>query len=175
MECRDIGKLRDEYVRLLNSAAARDTQKRVERAEVLDSALELLQAMVLREKNRTPHNPALTPQKKNQVQSNLREALNYLTTVRASAEEFKQAPSQFMVHEFAGGTVEDFLDFCHTRGMYFREAQPDDRAAYFALYKKMQDYAQDVQHIEDWKQDIQNSIRALSQEDRELIVRASEQ
>lgn len=120
VECRDIGKLRDEYVRLLNSAAAADTRKRAERAEVLDSSLELLQAMVVREKNKIPNSPGMDPAKKIKIHGYLKEALNYLTTVRASAEEFKQAPSQFMIHEFASGTVEDFLDFCYVRGMFFK-------------------------------------------------------
>lgn len=175
VECKDIEKLRNEYVRLLSSPPGPTSKKRVECADLLDSALELLQAMVLREKNKTPHNPTLSPQKKVQRQGELRQSVNYLATIRASAEEFKQAPTQFMVHEFNGGTIEDFLDFCYTRGMVFKTAMPDDRVAYFAVYKKMQDYAQDVQHIEDWKDDIQNSIKALSQQDQQLVIEASTQ
>lgn len=58
---------------------------------------------------------------------------------------------------------------------FSKDAQPDDRTAYFGLYKKMQDYAQDIQQIEDWKSDLQMRISDLSREDRELIVQAASQ
>lgn len=175
VECRDVLKLRDEYVTILNQAGGSDTKKLVDRAEVLDSALELLQVMVLKKKRLTPHNVSLSAQKRTQVHRDLQDAIRYLETVRATAERFKKAPSDFRVHEFGGGSIEEFLDFCYTHGMIFQGARPDDEADYVKTYRRMQDYARDVQSVENWKDDLQRRISELNAEDKKLVWQAAEQ
>lgn len=175
VECRDILKLRDEYVAILSLPAGIDTQKLVDRAEVLDSALELLQLMVVKQRRLTPHNVSLSARKKIEVHRDLQDALRYLETVRATTERFKNAPSEFRIHEFPGGTVEDFLDFCYTRGMIFQQARPDDQSDYFKVYRKIQDYAHDVQFLEDWKEDLQRRVDELNADDKNLIWHAASQ
>ena len=173
-DCKGIQKLRDEYVALINSSMS-DPTKHVGHAELLDSAISLLQAKVIQKKSAVTKDPLLSDaRKRNQVHRELQDALRYLETVRATAERFKSAPSDYKVHRFAGGSVEDFLDFCYTHGMIFQESRPADQEHYQKLFRRMQDYAHDIQYVEDWKSDLDVRISELSQDDKRLVWRASE-
>jgi hypothetical protein len=172
-ECVNIGKLRDVYVVTLNNA--NHNMKYLDQADLLDKALSLLQAMVQKKKWQTPHDVTLTSDKRIQVHRNLQDAVRYLETVRATVDRFKTVPSDYKVHRFAGGSVEDFLDFCYTHGMQFQEARPVDEEFYHKIYRQIQDYAHDVQFVEDWKNDLEQRMRELSDEDQKLVWVAAEQ
>ena len=172
-ECANITKSRDAYVGLLGAGGG--GVKHVECAELLDNSLELLQAKVLQKKWSIPKNLSLTSNKKTQMHRELQEAIRYIETLRATADRFKRVPGDFKVHHFPGGTIEDFLDFCYTHGMFFQEAQPGDEEYYYAAYRHMQDYAHDVQFVEDWKENLTQRIQELDNQDQQLMWRASEQ
>ncbi|MBS0206477.1 MAG: hypothetical protein JSS49_26615 [Planctomycetes bacterium] len=172
-DCKSILKLRDEYVALINSNLS-DPTKHLNHAELLDSAIALLQAKVIHKKATVTKDPLLSDaRKRNQVHRELQDALRYLETVRATAERFKSAPGDYKVHRFAGGNVEDFLDFCYTHGMIFQESRPADQEYYQKVFRRMQDYAHDVQYVEDWKSDLDVRISELSRDDKRLVWQAA--
>lgn len=173
-DCRSIQRMRDEFVRQMTSAA-RGGEDFLNQAELLDKALELLQAKVTHKRLAIPKDTNLTAQKRTQIHRDLQDALRYLEAVRATAERFKNVPSDYKVHQFQGGTIEEFLDFCYTHGMIFQESRPVDQQFYVKLHRRMQDYAHDVQFIEDWKSDLEQRIRELDDTDRKLVWNAAVQ
>ena len=171
---RNIEKSRDAFVELLSSG--RTEEKFLDCAELLDNHLELLQAKILQKKRSMPGNTAiLDAGKRMRLHGELNEANRYVESVRATAERFRRAPSDYKVRNFEGGNIEEFLDFCYTHGMIFQEAKPVDEEYYQKIYRRMQDYARDVQDVEDLKDNLKRRIAELKTEDQELIVRASEQ
>lgn len=173
-DCKSIHKLRDAFVMKLNSTASEGAEF-FSQAELLDSSLSLLQAKVQHKRRLTPQDTSLTAEKRNQVHRDLQDALRYLETVRATATRFKNVPGDYKVLRFPGGTVEDLLDYCYTHGMSFQESRPADQQYYLKLHRHLQDYAHDIQYIEDWKSDLEQRIRELSADDRQLVWRTSEQ
>lgn len=169
-----IQRLRDEFVRLIG-AAGNQRGEFFNQAELLDKSLELLQAKVIQKRRSMPDDTKLTAQKRMQIHSDLQDALRYLETVRATAERFKNAPGDFKVHHFPGGSVEEFLDFCYTHGMIFQESRPADQEYYLKLHRRMQDYAHDIQFVEDWKSDLEQRINELDANDKKLVWSASGQ
>ena len=171
---RNIEKARDAFVELLGSG--KSDVKFLECAELLDNHLELLQAKILQKKRLMPGNTAiLDAGKRMRLHGELNEANRYIESVRATAERFRRAPSDYKVRQFEGGNIEEFLDLCYTHGMIFQEAKPEDQEYYQKIYRRMQDYARDVQDVEDLKDNLKRRIAELKTEDQELIVRASEQ
>ncbi|MBS0202359.1 MAG: hypothetical protein JSS49_05620 [Planctomycetes bacterium] len=59
--------------------------------------------------------------------------------------------------------------------MIFGEARPADQAHYLKLFRHLQDYAHDIQFVEDWKGDLEQRIRELNDDDQKLVFSASEQ
>lgn len=59
--------------------------------------------------------------------------------------------------------------------MIFQEGRRDDEEASMQVFHRMQDYAHDVQYVEDWKSDIEQRIRELDAQDQALVWRASRQ
>ena len=176
-DCDDVNRVCTDYVKLLGSAAAAAAagEAHVEQAELLDDKLILLQRKVQQKKRAVPADQSIERQKRNQMHRDLQDSLRYLETVRATAERFKNVPSDYRVIRFAGGTVEDFLDFCFTHGMIFQAARPGDEDYYSKLFLAMKDYAHDIQYVEDWKSDIEQRIKELNADDQKLVWRASEQ
>ena len=171
---RSIEKSRDAFVELLSSG--KSDVKFLECAELLDNHLELLQAKILQKKRSMPGNTAvLDAGKRMRLHGELNEANRYIESVRATADRFRRAPSDYKVRHFEGGNIEEFLDFCYTHGMVFQEAKPEDQEHYQRIYRRMQDYARDVQDVEELKESLKQRIAELKTEDQELIVRASEQ
>lgn len=175
-DCQSLQKLRDEYVTRVVSAGASENQtQHLATAELFDKGLELLQAKVLQKRQSVPRDTSLSGEKRAHMHRDLLEALRYLETVRATAERLKNAPGDYKVHLFPGGSIEDFLDFSYTHGMVFGEARPADQAHYQALLRRMQDYAHDIQFVEDWKANLEQRIRELNADDQKLVWHASEQ
>jgi hypothetical protein len=176
-DTQSLQKLRDEFVALLGSGASQaQTELFLRTAEDFDKAIENLQAKINAKRSYTPHDPALKDAtKRMQIHRDLLDAIRYLETVRATAERFKSSPSDYKVREFPGGTIEEFLDFAYTHGMIFGESRRGDEEHYFKLVRHMQDYAQDIQIVEDWKSDIDKRIAELDDTDKKLLTRASEQ
>ncbi len=171
---RNIEKSRDAFVELLSSGNTEE--KFLECAELLDNHLELLQAKILQKKRSMPGNTAiLDAGKRMRLHGELNEANRYVESLRATADRFRRAPSDYKVRNFDGGNIEEFLDFCYTHGMMFQEAKPVDEEYYQKIYRRMQDYARDVQDVEDLKDNLKRRIAELKIEDQQLIVRASEQ
>ena len=171
---RNIEKSRDAFVELLS--AGKTDVNFLNCAELLDNHLELLQAKILQKKRSMPGNAAiLDAGKRMRLHGEFNEANRYIETVRATAERFRRAPSDYKVRQFQGGNIEEFLDFCYTHGMIFQEAKKPDEEYYQKIYRRMQDYARDVQDVEDLKDNLKQRIAELKTEDQQLIVRASEQ
>lgn len=171
-DCDSINKVRDAFTDQLAFASS-GNHVHVESGELLDKSIELLQAKVLQKKKMVTKDPTLTIAKRTQIHRELQEAVRYLETVRATAERFKNVPSDYKVRTFAGGSIEDFIDFCYVHGMVFQEGRRDDEEAYMKVFHRMQDYAHDVQYVEDWKSDVEQRIRELDAQDRALVWRAS--
>ncbi len=176
-DTQSLNKVRNEYVGLLSSAASRDQTPRFqETAESFDKAIENLMAKINSKRSATPGDPTMTDAgKKTQIHRDLLDAIRYLETVRATAERFKSTPSDFKVRSFPGGTVEEFLDFAYTHGMIFGESRRADEEHYLKLVRRMQDYAKDIQSLEDWKSDLEKRIEDLNDTDKTLLRRASQQ
>lgn len=173
-DCRNLQNIRDKYVEEVRSTVRQGTPAHLATAELFDKSVELLQAKILQKKSAVPGDNSLTSHKRNQIHRELQDALRYLETIRATAERFRSTPEEFKIHEFAGGSIEDFLDFAYTHGMIFGEARPADESSYLKLLRRMQDYAYDIQYVEDWKSDLDQRIRELDDTDQKLIFRASE-
>jgi hypothetical protein len=173
-DCNNINKVRDAFTDQLAFATS-GNHVHVDSGELLDKSIELLQAKVLQKKKMVTKDPTLTIAKRTQIHRELQEAVRYLETVRATAERFKNVPSDYKVRTFAGGSIEDFIDFCYIHGMVFQEGRRDDEEAYMNVFHRMQDYAHDVQYVEDWKSDVEQRIRELDAQDQALVWRASRQ
>ena len=172
-DCANIGKTCNAYVTLLSIEG--DGIAHVETAELLDKSLSLLQAKIQESIRQVFRDPLLNPEKRYQMQRDRKDAIRYIETVRATAERFKKAPSDYKVRRFAGGSIEEFLDFCYTHGMIFQSALPADEDYYRAVFVKMKNYAYDIQFVENWKSDIAQRIRELNAEDKRLLWEAAEQ
>lgn len=171
-DCKSIQKVRDVYVSHLAYADTEEV-KHLEQAELMDSSLALLQAKIMQKRKGVPRDVSLAADIRNQLHRDLLDALRYLENLRATATRLKNAPSDYKVHRFSSGNVEDFLDFCYTHGMYFEGARPADESHYMRMFRRLQDYAKDLQYIEDWKDDLEQRIRELGQADKSLVWAAS--
>lgn len=173
-DCKGAEKLRDEYVTQIQFAA-NNTHRYINQAELLDSALSLLQAKTLHKRRAIHEDKSHTVYKRTQIHRDLQEALRYLETVRATAECLKNAPSDYRIHHFPKGNTEEFLEFCYTHGMIFQESRPADQEYYIKMFRRLQDYAHDVQFVEDWKTDLNQRIHELNVEDQLLVWTAAVQ
>lgn len=173
-DCDSILKVRDAFTSQIAFASS-GNHVHLESGELLDKSIELLQAKVLLKKKLIAKDPNLTIAKRTQIHRELQEAVRYLETVRATAERFKNVPGDYKIRTFSGGSIEDFIDFCYVHGMIFQEGRRDDEEAYMKVFHRMQDYAHDVQYVEDWKSDVEQRIRELDAQDQALVWRASRQ
>ena len=172
-DCNTIKRLRDDYVGLLLSTDAAKGKLRRERWEDLDNGCALLQVNLVIAKSRAVSIPVVGKRVERILE--LQEGIRYLEQFRASAKRFLNAPAEFRMRSFPGGSVEDFIDFCYMHNMLFQPARPEDEEAYVALSRRMQDYARDIQYVEDWKADVEARIEELQGTDKELVWRASAQ
>ncbi|MCA8993827.1 MAG: hypothetical protein KDA88_17710 [Planctomycetaceae bacterium] len=168
-DCEAIEGLRDDFADHLlvlsqkrgDNAERRAMQKSF---ELLDERLELLEAKV--------HHAQIAIAKNYRSGDEFTEmgvALRYVRRVRATANRFRQAPSEFKERRFAGGNIEEFLIFCYTQSLAIGEATPDDEAEYIRLYNSIRNYAQDIWHLEDLRTEVQFRLQDLSIAESELI------
>ena len=172
-DCKNIEKLRDGFVMLLSPG--NDGKAHLDQAELLDQSLSLLQAKIQKEKKIITHDLTTEAAKRIRMNGELRDASRYVETIRATVGRLKNVPSDYKVRQFNGGSIEDFLDFCYTHGMSFKEALPADEEFYSTVFRRMQDYAHDVQYVEDWRKGIDERIQDLNETDRQLVWRAADQ
>ncbi len=98
---RNIEKSRDAFVELLSSG--RTEEKFLDCAELLDNHLELLQAKILQKKRLMPGNAAIVDAgKRMRLHGELNEANRYVESLRATADRFRRAPSDYKVRNFEG-------------------------------------------------------------------------
>ncbi len=173
-DCKTIEKARDAFASQLQFSAGA-TSSLLESGELLDQTIELLQVKALQKKKDISRDKTVSINKRTQVHRDLQEAVRYLETLRATADHFRNIPGDYKVRSFEGGTIEQFIDFCYIHGMIFQEARGIDREAYMKVFRRMQDYAHDIQYVEDWKGDVEQRIRELNSQDQALVWRASEQ
>ncbi len=171
VDCVNLRKTRDLFVSTLSPGS--DGSSRGDHAELLDKSLALLQAKIQKKKRDIPHDASFDPGKRVQIHRDLQEAKLYLESLRATVQRLKNVPGDYRVVRFAGGSIEDFLDFCYTNGMVFSRALPADEECYMQVYRRMKDYAHDIQYLEDWRSSVEQRIRELNDEDRQLVWRAS--
>ena len=172
-DCANLNKARDEFV--VSLCRVGDDSIRIDRAELLDKSLSLLQAKIQKEKREVVHEYSLDGSKRVQIHRDLQSSFRYLESVRATVDRLKNVPSDYRVQRFLGGSIEDFLDFCFMQDMIFLEARPHDDEFYTRMYRRMQDYASDVQYIEDWRKSIDQRIAELNDDDKKLVWQAAEQ
>jgi hypothetical protein len=172
-DCQRIEKLRDEYSRVLNSPRGSDVAARLESWKLFDESLELLQAKVVKKRQDTTQDRTLEGSRRVKMYVELRDGIRYMESIRVAAERYKNVPADYKIRSFPGGSIEDFLAFCYTHGMILKPANPGDEEAYMKLGRQMQDYARDVQYVEDWKKELEERMDELSAQDKALVWRAS--
>ena len=168
-DCDAIEKLRDDFSDHLASLSlhhgSNDELRSMQKSfELLDERLKLLEAKV-----NSAQIAMARAYKSGNDYTEMGAALRYVRRVRATANRFRQAPSEFKERRFVGGNIEEFLIFCYTQGLSIGEASPDDEAQYVRLYDLIRNYAQDVWSLEDMKAEVQMRLRTLSDTERELI------
>jgi hypothetical protein len=172
-DCASLEKLAEEFSIVLNSSQSSQVNSRVERWKLFDEALSLMQAKTLKKQKSALHDPSIDKSRRNKVYLDLRDGLRYLESLRVSAERYKDVPADYKVRSFPGGSVEDLLVFCYTQGLVLRPANPGDEEAYLKVCRLMQDYARDMQYVEDWKDELRERIDELSDQDKSLVWEAS--
>jgi hypothetical protein len=170
-ECDSLLKTRDAFV--VSLSPGNDVKARLEHAEVLDKSLALLQAKIQKEKGVVLRDHSVDSTRRNKMHTDLFRSLDYISSLRATVERLKEVPSEYKKLEFAGGTIEEFLDFCYLNDLVFLPAKPIDQPYYSKVYRSVKDYAHDVQYVEDWRDAVNRRIGELSAEDQKLVFRAS--
>ena len=165
-DCNKLLKIRDTYVASLSPGA--DVQARIDNAELFDKSLSLLQAKAHKEKNEVARLRIGETAKNVQTHRDLVRAIDYLASIRGMAERLKHVPTDYKVLTFPGGNIEDFLDFCYMHDMVFMQSRHIDEEYYTRVYRVMQDYARDLQYVEDWREGLNRRINQLSTEDKML-------
>lgn len=169
-ECKTIEKMRDLFEGSLSAPDKNETAL-ADQADAVDEAAYRLMTLIYKERSLAVSvGGPREVQKRVDLHRQLTAAIRHLERFRATVNRFKLVPAESKVRVFAGGNIEDFLDFCYSGCYSFQEAAPADEAAYGELFNKMKAYGHDVQLVKDMKIDILARIQELEVFDRQLVM-----
>lgn len=170
-----IAELRTAFLESLSNAEAelggpvKAKPRFIELGEELEETLRLTTAKVAKERANLPSRSEIDVRTSREQHGDLREVERLLEQYRVTTRRLIAVPSEYKVTRFDGGTIEDYLEFVYSSGMIIKEATKTDEDAYWDLFRKLQDYARDVQYVEDWKAELDRRWDRLSAEERALL------